>query len=169
MTTDPTDDGKTGARPPLQGPLRGEITHVTGRKAVGGQRGFPALDEFAFSLPDGTVHEVGSPDDSGRRGTLEPVAVIRAASFLRQPGSRPLCPICREDEPSHKEHVPQEDLGGSVMTMTCQACNNDLGSRVEADLQHWFDHALVEVTFDHDGEVPGRRRVPPVLPGVRQR
>jgi hypothetical protein len=48
------------------------------------------------------------------------------------------------------------------MTMTCQACNNNLGSRVEVDLQHWFDDALVNVAFDHDGEVPGLRGVPPL-------
>ena len=43
------------------------------------------------------------------------------------------------------------------MTMTCSACNNGLGSKVEAELQDWFDYALVSVSFEHE-DVPGRRR-----------
>ena len=63
-----------------------------------------------------------------------------------------MCPICLEGDAKHEEHLPQKDLGGAVMTMTCSRCNNDLGSRAELDLQQWFDH---------DGNVPGRRRMPP--------
>lgn len=134
---------------------------MTGRKARDGESGLPAIDQLSFSLPDGTTHDFGPPT-TGQPGKLDLLFPIYPTSFLRQPGSLPMCPICLEGDPKHKEHVPQRDLGGVVMTMTCSRCNNDLGSRVELDLQHWFDDALVNVAFDHDGNVPGRRRVPKI-------
>jgi integrase len=48
------------------------------------------------------------------------------------------------------------------MTMTCRRCNNDLGSVVETELEHWYDNALVGVRFAHE-DVPGARRVPRLL------
>ncbi len=32
------------------------------------------------------------------------------------------------------EHIPPDRLGGKIKTLTCQKCNNDLGSRVDAHL-----------------------------------
>ncbi len=121
----------------------------------------PALEQVSLELSDGTRLDFGSAG-AGESGTLIPVAPIHAASFVRHPGASGMCPICIDGQPMHQEHVPQKNLGGEVMTMTCRSCNNDLGSRSEVDLQHWFDHALVDVTFDHDGLVPGRRRIPPL-------
>ncbi|MFC7624332.1 hypothetical protein [Microlunatus sp. GCM10028923] len=56
----------------------------------------------------------------------------------------------------------KEALGGRVMTRTCRRCNNDLGARVEAELQDWFDRALTKVRMSHDGEIPGKRRLPTI-------
>lgn len=72
------------------------------------------------------------------------------------------CPICRTASDLTREHVPQGDLGGGVMTMTCSTCNNRLGSRVEGELRDWFDDAIGSVRFS-GGDVPGRRRVGRVL------
>lgn len=72
------------------------------------------------------------------------------------------CPICGAASDLTREHVPQADLGGRAMTMTCRSCNNLLGSRVEVELRDWFDDAVGNVRFS-GGDVPGRRRVPRVL------
>lgn len=160
MTSDSVDQSRpegNQASPRL--PLRGKVSHVTGRKALGAQRGLPAIDRLSFSLPDGTTQDFGPPD-RGQTDAPKLLATILPASFLRQPGEIAMCPICLKGDPSEKEHVPQQDLGGARMTMTCHRCNSDLGSKVEAELQHWFDHALVDVAFDHDGDVLGRRRLP---------
>jgi HNH endonuclease len=52
------------------------------------------------------------------------------------------CPICG-DPATTDEHIPPQSLGGKIMTRTCGPCNNDLGSRVEADLTDWHDDALM--------------------------
>jgi hypothetical protein len=110
-------------------------------------------------LSDGTVHDFGPPE-LGNQGTLTGLAEISGGAFQHE--GRPCCPICIDGEPTAREHVPQKNLGGQVMTMTCQRCNNGLGSRVEAELQNWFDHALTQVAFDYDGEIPGKRRAPTI-------
>lgn len=119
----------------------------------------PALDKVVFDLPDGTTQEFGTPGQGGH-GTLQYLAEIGNGIFGRD--GRPCCPICMDGEPTDKEHVPQKNLGGSVMTMTCKACNNGLGSKIEAALQDWFDHALRGVRFKHKGEVRGHRYVPTI-------
>jgi hypothetical protein len=73
-----------------------------------------------------------------------------------------LCPICGSEDDLTREHVPQRDLGGTVMTYTCKPCNNGLGSRVEDELKHWFDSAIFDVKFS-GGDVPGVRRAPRML------
>lgn len=72
------------------------------------------------------------------------------------------CPICGSTDDLTREHVPQRDLGGSVMTLTCKPCNNGLGSRVEDQLKHWFDDAIFDVRFS-GGDTPGKRHVPRIL------
>jgi hypothetical protein len=146
--------------------LLGEISEVTGRRAQGGRRGFPALDRFSLRLEqDGRELEFGPPDD-GPEQRAGFVAEIFAHSFGRNDRHRgtwtPMCPICLSDGPMTDEHVPQGPLGGSEMTMTCKRCNNDLGSVVETELEHWYDNALVGVRFAHE-DVPGARRVPRLL------
>ncbi|MBQ9917123.1 MAG: hypothetical protein IJO71_07985 [Microbacterium sp.] len=74
------------------------------------------------------------------------------------------CPICLDEDPTSAEHVPPRGLGGVVLTATCMRCNNELGSRLENDLQDWFDDA-VHVRFASDA-VRGSRRTPRLL--VRQ-
>ena len=153
MSADPDEndnepDGPLGSAAPAGVPLRGQISHVTGRKAQGGQRGQPALDRLSLDLGDGTSLDFGPPD-AEEAGTLATLGGIQFGSFNRD--GRSCCPICLDGDPTHREHVPQRELGGRIMTMTCQRCNNNLGARVEADLQNWFDHALVDVAFDHDG------------------
>lgn len=117
-----------------------------------------SLDHVALELPDGRTLEFTQPV-SGEQATLEGLAEIRAMSFCEPATGLPVCPIClaRTTE-MHAEHVPQTALGGEVMTSTCQRCNNDLGSRVEVDLQAWFDQQLVDTSIEHGGEIPGRRR-----------
>ncbi len=122
--------------------LAGEIIEVSGRQAAGGQRGLPAIEKIKLRLEDGTEMDLGAPS-SGANAPLDLVTPIYAQSFARidraQPSRTPICPICLQGNPSREEHVPQAPLGGSVMTMTCEPCNSLLGSRVETELQDWFD------------------------------
>jgi len=73
----------------------------------------------------------------------------------------PVCPICLIVGPTSREHVPQETVGGRVMTLTCQRCNNGLGSRLEAHLLDWYDNAI-RASYSKEG-IPGRRRGPRLL------
>ena len=133
--------------PPPPGPVEAQITRVTGRRAAGGQRGTPAIDDLSLEVADGSTLDFGARD--GRESdTMDHVSFIRRMSFLRQPGSEPWCPICLDSASLTDEHVPQHNLGGSVMTTTCAPCNNNLGSRTEVDLQHWFDHAYFATLAD---------------------
>jgi hypothetical protein len=141
--------------------MRGQIVRVTGRKAEGGERGLPALDELVIQNEDGTTLEFGSPT-SGEVGSLTGLIEIPAGTFSASAGAETICPICLEGAATEREHVPQEALGGRRMTKTCERCNNDLGSKVELDLENWLDHALTRVGMDHDGEVPGKRHLPTI-------
>lgn len=138
-------------------PWRTQLRSVTGRRARGGSRGLPAIDRVSFDTPDGTK-EFGPPG-RGDEGTLEFLAVIKPGAFQR--AGVPACPICIDGDPTVREHVPQRNLGGHVMTMTCEACNHGLGSRVEAALQDWFDSAYRRVAFEHE-EISGRRHIPTI-------
>ena len=138
----------------------GEIKSVAGRRAAPATRGLPALQEVQLQLPDGSTLDFTSPSSGPRQGQLDLVTGIFPMSFARV-GTRwtPVCPICLGPRPLTKEHVPQRGLGGVEMTTTCKRCNNELGSRVEMELQDWFDHALVDVRFAHP-DVRGARRGP---------
>lgn len=114
-----------------------------------------------------TLHEMDLVGPSGEavilRRRLPKGAQTVEFQALRQ--ARPIffgkCPICFEDDPQSKEHVPPRALGGSVMTTTCYRCNNDLGSRVEAPLLDWFEDAA-HVSLRGES-APGFRRAPRLL------
>lgn len=161
---DLVDTGAEPATTPIQEshqPFQARLTHVSGRRTQAGGPGQAAYDEMSFNLPDGTSVTFGTPA-SGARGSLDLLAGIDQGVFTTKlPIRVPVCPICL-DTATDREHVPQANLGGKEMTLTCKRCNNMLGSRVEAELQHWFDHALVNVRFHNEDEVPGKRRVAPI-------
>ncbi len=137
---------------------RMQIAHAAGRRAAGGERGWSAITEFSMRMPDGSVRDFASTR-AYEPGSLTFVDTINPGRFGRE--GEPMCPICL-DPATAREHVPQAALGGSVMTATCAPCNNGLGSRVEVELEHWFDHTIHRVSFNHDGDIPGHRRVPNV-------
>jgi hypothetical protein len=132
--------------------MSGRVEGVTGRRTAEGVRGLPAIDEISFRLEDGTLQSFGMPT-SGVEAGVDFVAEVFGQSFG-------ICPIC-VGIATEDEHVPQGPLGGHIMTTTCAECNNDLGSKVEPELQAWFDQMLVDVAFLHD-DVPGRRKVRPI-------
>lgn len=112
--------------------------------------------EITIAGPDGadlTFGPLPSGDAKSARVHVFGVAEIQSFGF---------CPICGTTEKLTKEHVPQRDLGGTVMTYTCEACNNNLGSRVEDELKHWFDDAILDVEFS-GGDVPGKRKMSRIL------
>ena len=164
MTTDNEGDNDdatdNGATPSGLYPIKGKISSISGRLAAGGEPGMTSIDHIAIDLPDGRTVEYRQPT-SGVETTARIVAEIRAMSFLNPQTGHAVCPIClTQTTDMHAEHVPQTALGGVVMTSTCQPCNNLLGSRVEVDLQAWFDNELVDTRIEHDGDIPGRRKFP---------
>lgn len=72
------------------------------------------------------------------------------------------CPICLAPDPSTREHVPPQALGGTVATLVCSRCNNDLGSRVEVDLLDWRDDAVRRPRIS-GGTIQGRRKLDRLL------
>jgi hypothetical protein len=109
-------------------------------------------------MDDGSTFEVRRRvPDSDVVDSFRILAVAEYFEFER-------CPICLSPAPTSAEHVPPRGLGGGPLTLTCTRCNNDLGSKLENDLQDWFDDA-VHVRFTSDS-VRGLRRTPRLL--VRQ-
>lgn len=154
------DPGDAVVAPPSRtqarsGPWQAEILHVTGRGSDE-TRGLAPVHSMTVS------HRDGHPLTFGRdiAGDVEELRV----QVLGTPRCRDFaaCPICGSARELTREHVPQQNLGGTVMTKTCRSCNNGLGSRVENELQDWFDDALVQVRFSGGG-VLGKRKVPRIL------
>lgn len=74
------------------------------------------------------------PYDPGETVGLTVIEPIRRRVFES-------CPICG-DPATSEEHVPPERIGGKKLTLTCEPCNNRLGSYVEPDLIDWFEGAI---------------------------
>ncbi|KRA24071.1 hypothetical protein ASD65_06255 [Microbacterium sp. Root61] len=66
------------------------------------------------------------------------------------------CPICLTASPSSREHVPPHSIGGNVLTLTCERCNNEFGSKFEPHLQGWYENSIGKVKLS-GAEVHGRR------------
>jgi len=66
------------------------------------------------------------------------------------------CPICKSFDPLTDEHVPQDELGGQIMTRTCADCNNKHGSLTEPWLARYFDDVIPNIKFSHE-DVRGER------------
>jgi hypothetical protein len=73
-----------------------------------------------------------------------------------------VCPIYLAPDPSTREHVPPRALGGTVATLVCSRCNNDLGSRVEVDLIDWRDDAVRRPRIS-GGTIEGPRKLERLL------
>jgi len=149
------EPGREDGRVPAASPWQGHVQSVSGR-GIDGTRGLAPVHEVALSRPGGSelrFERVRDIDAADVRAHL--IGVPAFQDFGR-------CPICGTASDLTREHVPQGDLGGGVMTMTCRTCNNRLGSRVEGELRDWFDDAIGSVRFS-GGDVPGRRRVGRVL------
>lgn len=127
------------------------MRHVTGRGSDD-SRGLPPVNSMTITRPDGTELTVGTIKGGGTAKAVR--AHVFGVPEIRNFG---MCPICGSEDNLTREHVPQRDLGGTVMTYTCGQCNNGLGSRVESELKHWFDDAIFDVRFS-GGDVRGSRR-----------
>lgn len=123
------------------------MSAVTGR---GDGRGVPELSRATLEFDDGTSIETFMPLASGvRRGAEHVPANFEYATFDR-------CPICLAPDPESKEHVPPHALGGSVLTLTCEKCNNEFGSRYETHALAWYENTLGSARVSGPG-VPGKR------------
>lgn len=143
------DDAATGQS------WQGQVLHVSGRGSDD-SRGLSPVHEITLSRT-GSSDLVFGPIQNVDANNVR-VGVLGAPDFR----GFEHCPICGVAGDLTREHVPQDDLGGRVMTLTCRTCNNRLGSRVERELKDWFDDAIVSVRFS-GGDIPGRRRAPRIL------
>jgi len=105
--------------------------------------------------PDGTGMAVERTTHGRSSAEFDILAAAEPTTFDR-------CPICLAPEPTSREHVPPEALGGSVFTRTCERCNNSFGSGVEPELVDWWEDAVGSVSLAHDG-VAGARRATRLL------
>ncbi len=121
------------------------------------QDGYSALDVAELVGPGGIRKSIRMPVDEGGIS-------VRAVPLVRPPGlgAFDVCPICLDPGPDSREHVPQGDLGGKVMTLTCSTCNNTLGSRVEPALLDYVDNAYTRFAATSD-RLPGKRQLGRVL------
>ncbi|MFD4613393.1 HNH endonuclease [Streptomyces sp. NPDC058440] len=115
-----------------------------------------AVHSMVLQAADGSELRLGRIDTSdGVEYEAEIVAVAEPRRFDR-------CPICLAPDPSSDEHVPPKAIGGSVMTSTCQRCNNRFGSVLERALVDWWEDAVGSVSFSHEN-VRGARKTSRVL------
>jgi hypothetical protein len=149
------DDPDPQPDPPAPGSFQGRVRHVSGRGSDS-TRGLPPVHQITLSQDDGSELKFGPiPRDGAVEVRVHALGVPEALIF-------DVCPICGSADEPTREHVPQRDLGGTVMTRTCKRCNSNLGGRVEVELKHWFDDALTKVSVS-GASVPGRRKVPRIL------
>lgn len=66
------------------------------------------------------------------------------------------CPICLAASPSSREHVPPHSIGGNALTLTCERCNNEFGSKLEPHLQGWYENSIGKVKMS-GADVDGHR------------
>lgn len=108
--------------------------------------GLPKIAEIRFELADGRELSASAFPRAHTSETVSAVG-IRVIS----PGRFGVCPICLAQPGNTDEHVPPRAFGGTVMTGTCEDCNHKLGSRTEAAMQDWYDHA-VRIHYTIEGE-----------------
>ena len=119
------------------------------------RRGIPTSATINLIADDGRDRRFELARDEG--------SPVRVRTLIEgEPKIFAVCPICLSGQPDTREHVPQRDLGGRVVTRTCSRCNSEFGSRVEVALKDWFDDALRHVRFS-GGDVRGVRSSPRLL------
>lgn len=133
------------------------VESVRGRGSTP-DKGLSAVDTMSLRSPDGAHLRVQrmAPDNEC---CVEIVEVIAVAG---PPVRFDRCPICLSAGPLSDEHVPPKSIGGSVMTSTCEECNNRFGSVLEGALTDWWEDAMCSVSLGHK-DVPGRRKTSRVL------
>jgi hypothetical protein len=120
-------------------------------------RGTPPLHALTIAGEDGRKLDIHyRPPSDASASTFDLVSAIT-------PGTFAVCPICLAPGPDSEEHVPQGSLGGQVMTMTCEPCNNRLGSRIESEFLDW-SAGVIRHARARSSEILGSRRMARVVP-----
>ncbi|MCH7229947.1 HNH endonuclease [Glycomyces sp. L485] len=102
--------------------------------------------------PNGQAMSIGRMQREGEVDCqIDTVAIASRFDFAH-------CPLCLAVVPGTDEHVPPENIGGTVMTRTCDDCNNKAGGRTEPELEHWWNDTLVRARLESTlGPVRGPR------------
>ena len=126
---------------------RGVIESVTG-KADG--RGVPEISRAALRMQDGSLIEARMPRPVGDQTTFRATPVRFEFMDIGE------CPICLAASPSSREHVPPHSIGGNALTLTCERCINEFGSKLEPHLQRWYENSIGKVKMS-GADVEGHR------------
>lgn len=126
---------------------KGVIESVFG-KADG--RGIPELSRATLRMADGSVLEARLPQPVGDKSTFRALPVV--FEFV----DFGICPICLSPGPTSREHVPPHSIGGNVLVLTCELCNNEFGSKYEPHLQGWYEGSIGKVKIS-GADVSGSR------------
>ncbi len=139
-----TGSGESFRRPE---PTRGRDARIS---SVVGRAEHRAIPEFfSGELTDGL--SIQMPKPQGERTELKTWSVQLTRLELSE------CPICGAADPTTIDHVPPDGIGGRPLVTTCARCNNEFGSRYEAEFKDWYELALPPVRFEGD-TVPGARK-----------
>jgi hypothetical protein len=129
------------------------VKEVRGRHSTPrSDKGLAAVHSMALERPDGSSFVINRIGAKGEPVAMDEVLYVEYYRFDQ-------CPICLDAKPTTNEQVPPQAIGGSVMTVTCERCNNGFGSVIEPDLVDWWEDALVAVRISNDN-VAGARRTP---------
>lgn len=130
------------------------IQSITGH---GTARGIPEAFEITLEHADGSVLRARMPAPTGDK--MAAGVLPHRVRFL----DFGCCPICLAPEAGSREHVPPRAVGGTALTMTCEPCNNEFGSKYEPSLLAWYERSLGRRAYISGGSVAGSRRVGELL------
>lgn len=149
--TDSVDERKQVLPSPAES---GVISAVRGR-ALG--RGVPEAHTMTVETADGRTINARLPSQQG----LIPVRG-RPVLGIVGPERFDRCPICGDLEPTSRDHVPPESMGGNLIVYTCTKCNNTFGTRYEAPFRNWYNGSVGTMRVRGPG-TPGARVLGEVL------
>lgn len=127
--------------------MRGQLESVVGRANA---RGIPEVSEAVFRMEDGSMLEARLPPPAGLEVTFQALPVVFGFVDFG------VCPLCLHPDADTKEHVPPHSIGGRVLTLTCERCNNEFGSQHEPHLRDWYDNSIGKVRLS-GADVKGKR------------
>lgn len=99
----------------------------------------PEFSRATLRMQDGSLAQARKPQPVGDETTFRAMPATFEFIYLGT------CPICLTASPSSREHVPQHSISGNVLTLTCERCSNEFGSKFDPHLQRWYQNSIGKV------------------------